>query len=411
MQDIFLGRQPILDRNQSLVAFELLFRSGQTDAANVTDDVFATASVIVNAYGELGIQNVLGQRRGFINMNAELLMSDLVYLLPRNQVTLELLGSVEITGEVVRRCIELKQMGYQLALDNVTELNDQIKPLLSIVNAVKVDILRLEAEALPCVVKALQLWPVLLVAEKVDSAEQASDCMALGFHMFQGYYFAHPQIISGKRADPARLALLQLLTLIMGDSEATDIEQEFKHHPDLSYNLMRMVNSVACGLPQKISSINHGIVVLGRKQLRRWVQLLLYTAGRSGSSMVSPLIQMAATRGKLMELIAVVDLPRDKDYQDRAFMAGILSLLDALLGIPMRGVVDEMNAPDDVRLAVLERKGRLGRKLALIEAKEKNDVAAVQRILGELAFLGLGDLTTAELEAASWANRIGETVH
>ena len=185
MQDIFLGRQPILDRNQSLVAFELLFRSGQNATANVTDDVFATASVIVNAYGELGIQNVLGQRRGFINMNAELLMSDLVYLLPRNQVTLELLGSVEITGEVVRRCLELKQMGYQLALDNVTEVNDQIKPLLSIVNAVKVDILRLEAAALSRVVDALKLWPVLRIAEKVDSAQQASDCMALGFHMFR----------------------------------------------------------------------------------------------------------------------------------------------------------------------------------------------------------------------------------
>jgi EAL and modified HD-GYP domain-containing signal transduction protein len=122
-------------------------------------------------------------------------------------------------------------------------------------------------------------------------------------------------------------------------------------------------------------------------------------------------MQMAATRGKLMELIAAVDRPRDKEYQDRAFMIGILSLLDVLLGIPMLEIVDELNAPDEVRLAVLERKGRLGRKLALIEAKEKNDVEAVQRILSEFAFMGLSDLTTAELEAASWANRIGETIH
>ena len=411
MQEIFLGRQPILDRNQSLVAFELLFRSGHTDTADVTDDVFATASVIVNAYGELGIQSVLGQRRGFFNVNAELLMSDLVCLLPKSQVVLELPESVDITGEVVRRCIELKSMGYQLALNDVTEVNDRIKPLLPIVNVVKVDLLRLAAEALSGLVNALKPWPVVLVAGKVDTVEQANRCMALGFQLFQGYYFAHPQIISGKRADPSKLALLQLSTLIIGDSEATDIEREFKHYPDLSYNLMRMVNSVASGLPQKINSIRHGIVVLGRKQLQRWVQLLLYTAGGSDSSMTSPLMQMAATRGKLMELIAAVDRPRDKEYQDRAFMIGILSLLDSLLGITMPEIVDELNVSDEVKSALLKRKGRLGRKLALIEAKEKNDVEAVQRILGELAFLGLGDLTTAELEAVSWANRVGETAH
>ena len=411
MQEIFLGRQPILDRNQNLVAFELLFRSGQTNAANVTDDVFATASVIVNAYGELGIQKVLGQQRGFINMNAELLMSDMIQLLPKSQVVLELLETVEITDDVVRRCTELKQMGYQLALDDVTGVNDRIKPLMPMVNVVKVDLIQLKAEELPGIVKALKRWPVTLLAEKVESAEQANHCAALGFQMFQGYYFARPQIISGKRADPAKLVLLQLMTLIMGDGETGDIEREFKHHPGLSYNLMRMVNSVACGLPQKISSIKHGIVVLGRKQLQRWVQLLLYTAGRSGAGMAGALMQMAATRGKLMELIAAVDRPSDKDYHDRAFMTGILSLLDALLGMPMQEIVAQLSLADDVGLALLKRDGSLGRKLVLIEAYEENDVAAVQSMLAELGFLSLAKLITMELEALDWANKIGETVH
>lgn len=409
MQDIFLGRQPILDRNQDLVAFELLFRSGRTASANVTDDVSATASVIVNAYGELGIYAVLGRQKGFINVNSELLSSDMIHLLPRSQVVLELLETVEITDEVVRRCAELKNAGYSLALDDVTEVNDKIKLLLPMVNVVKVDVLRLETAALPRIVNSLRPWTLSLVAEKVDSAEQASFCMDLGFQMFQGYYFARPQIISGKRIDPSKLALLQLLNLIMGEAEVADIELELKHHPNLSYNLMRMVNSVACGFPQKINSLRHGVVILGRRQLRRWVQLLLYTAGGPNSKMISPLMQMAATRGRLMELIAAADRPRDKEYQDRAFMIGILSLLDALLGVPLPEIIGRLNVADEVKSALLGRQGRLGRLMTLLEKKEANDVAAVHCILGELAFCGLGELARAELQAVSWANSIAET--
>lgn len=411
MQEIFLGRQPILDRNQDLVAFELLFRSGQNASANVTDDVAATASVIVNAYGELGIESVLGRHRGFINVSSQLLMDDMIHFLPRAQVVLEILETVEITDEVVRRCIELKEMGYHLALDDVTEANDRIRPLLPIVDMVKVDLLRLETGMLSRAVDSFKPWPLMLVAEKVDSAEQADLCMALGFQMFQGYYFARPQVISGKSADPSKLALLRLLTLTMGDTEVAVIEQEFKHHPNLAYNLMRLVNSAACGLPQKINSLKHGIVLLGRKQLQRWVQLLLYTTGRSKSAFVNPLLQMAATRGKLMEHIAEADRPRDKDYHDRAFMVGILSLLDTLLGMPLAEIVDYLNLADELKAALLERQGHLGRLLALLEKKEANDVAAVQDILGELAFMGLGELITAELDAVNWANRIGETAH
>ena len=411
MQEIFLGRQPILDRNQALVAFELLFRSGQAASANVTDDVAATASVIVNAFSELGIEKVLGQQRGFINVNSELLMSDMIHLLPKDRVVLELLETVEITDEVVRRCVELKKAGYSLALDDVTEIDDEIKLLLHLVDVVKVDLLELEPEALPRIVNALKPWPLTLLAEKVDSTEQAGRCMTLGFQMFQGYYFARPQIISGKGVDPSKLVLLRLLTLSTGDAESAAIEQEFKRHPNLAYNLMRLVNSVACGLPQKISSLKQGIVVLGRKQLQRWVQLLLYTTGDSSFHLLSPLMQMAATRGKWMELIAAADRPRDKEYQDRAFMTGILSLLDALLGLPLPEIVGQLNLADDVKSALLTRQGCFGRVLTLLEKKEANDVEAVRCILEELAFLELGGLTAAEFEAVSWAGKISETVH
>lgn len=408
MDDIFLGRQPILDRDQNLVAFELLFRLDQGDSADVTDNLSATANVIVNAYGELGIQEVLGQQRGFINVDAELLMSDVICMLPSKNVVLEILESVKITDEIVQRCIELKQMGYQLALDDVVEVNQEIELLLPIIHVVKIDILALEKEALVSIVNQLKRWPVLLLAEKVNCGEQANQCMELGFEMFQGYYFAKPEILSGKRADPAKLSLLNLLTLVMSECDAADIERELKHQPGLSYNLMRMVNSTASGFSQNINSIKQAVMVLGRKQLQRWVQLLLYAADNKNERMSDAMLQMAATRGKMMELIATVDRPHDKSHQDRAFMAGILSLLDALLGIEMTEIIEKLNIPSEISQALLLRSGRLGQVLTLIEANEKGEIASVKSILVELNFLSLSELTSLELEALGWANRIGE---
>ena len=342
MEEVFLGRQPILDRNQNLVAFELLFRAGEVNEANVTNDVHASASVMVNAYGQLGIQRVLGQQRGFINISTELLMSDAILLLPSNHIVLELLESIQITDQVVKRCLELKRMGYHLALDDVTEINRRIEQMLPIVNVVKLDVLAIEETKLKEIINTVRRWPVILLAEKVDSPELAKKCAALGFDMFQGYHFAKPEIISGKRVDANKLPLLNLLTMVMSDCEAEEIEAELKHQPNLSYNLLRLVNSVSFGLQQRINSIKQAVVILGRQQLQRWVQLLLYTSDSSGDSISNALMQTAAVRGKLMELIAQVDRPHDKSYQDRAFMVGIFSLLDTLLGIEMQQIVDKI---------------------------------------------------------------------
>ena len=376
MEEVFLGRQPILDRNQNLVAFELLFRAGEVNEANVTNDVHASASVMVNAYGQLGIQRVLGQQRGFINISTELLMSDAILLLPSNHIVLELLESIQITDQVVKRCLELKRMGYHLALDDVTEINRRIEQMLPIVNVVKLDVLAIEETKLKEIINTVRRWPVILLAEKVDSPELAKKCAALGFDMFQGYHFAKPEIISGKRVDANKLPLLNLLTMVMSDCEAEEIEAELKHQPNLSYNLLRLVNSVSFGLQQRINSIKQAVVILGRQQLQRWVQLLLYTSDSSGDSISNALMQTAAVRGKLMELIAQVDRPHDKSYQDRAFMVGIFSLLDTLLGIEMQQIVDKLNVPEELTQALLQRSGRLGRQLALIEANEKGDVIA-----------------------------------
>ncbi len=412
MEGFFLGRQPILDRNQNLVAFELLFRQEETDEkASISSDLSASANVIINAYCQLGIQNVLGKQRGFINADPELVMSDIISLLPSKHVVLEIKETANVTADFMRRCSELKQKGYQFALDSVVAMNEKVEQLLPLVSVVKINVLELEKNELSKLVSELNRWPVLLLALKVETREQEIDCMRLGFQMFQGFYFAKPEVLSVKRADPGKLSLLKLLTLVMGDSDIEEIEREFKHQPGLSYNLMRMVNSVASGLPQKINSIKHAIMIMGRKQLQRWVQLLLYTADQANENMSNALMQTAAARGKLMELIATAERPHDKNHQERAFMVGILSLLNVLLGIEMQQIVDKLGIPDDMSQALLSREGRLGQELKLIEANESGEVAVIQLILAELGFLSLSELAEIEIQAIGWTNRIGEVAN
>lgn len=408
MENVFLGKQPILDRHQQLVAYELLFRTSiNNNQAEVWNDSHASANVLVNAYGYLDIQQILGNLRGFININRELLLDDAIFLLPNKQVVLELLENITVTPEIVNRCIELKKKGYQLALDDVVQVDSRAQPLLSIVNVIKVDVLAMTDVEIRQLMQDLKKWPVIPLAEKVDSPERAKMCMDLGFEMFQGYFFAKPIIVSSSKIEPNKLSLLRLLSLVIRDASIDEIEQLLKREPDLSYSLLRTVNSVGLGLSQKISSIRQAVVAIGYRPLRRWIQLLLYAADPTKEEIsVNALTQTAVIRGRLMELVAVLDRPHDKNFQDRAFITGVMSLLDTLFSMDMQQIVDKLEIPDEIVRALLQREGRLGDLLRLVEAREKQNMEQVEEIMTELSFLNQTSLSKAELDAMNWANHI-----
>ena len=405
-QEIFLARQPIVDRKENLVAFELLFRSCDEEAAEVTNDAQATSQVMVNAFEEMGFADVLGTHTGFINLDAEILHSDLIELLPRQQVMLELLETVTIDAAIIARCHELKAKGFSLALDDVVELSHEIKPLLSIVEVVKLDLMLIDPARLPTLVEEFKRYPVKLLAERVEDRAQAKRCMEMGFDLFQGYYFARPEILSGKRTHPSRIALLRILSMMDNEADNQKIEDAFKEHADLSYNLMRMLNSVNTGLATRISSLRHGLTILGREPLRRWVQLLLYASDK-GDNTTNPLLQLAATRGKLLELVAQHEYPSAPEYAERAFTVGMLSLLDALLGEPLPEILARMNLQQEVESALLKHDGELGRLLALCKKLEAGNIVAIQESLLSHFRLTMDMLNKAQLEALIWANGIG----
>jgi c-di-GMP-related signal transduction protein len=194
--DVFLARQPIIDRSRHVVAYELLFREDESGEARITDDARATAQLIRRAFRQVGLNSVIGGCAGFVNVDAEMLMSPRVEALPRDRVVLELLETVSVDCAIVERCAELKHLGFRLALDDVCALGEELEPLLDIVEIVKIDVLQVAPAALGELVRRLRLHPAKLLAEKVDTLERARQCDALGFDLFQGYFFARPTLVT-----------------------------------------------------------------------------------------------------------------------------------------------------------------------------------------------------------------------
>lgn len=195
-QDVFLARQPILNRARRVIAYELLFRDGPAQQApRIADDHAATAQLIACAFGDLGIRTVVGASPAFVNCSAETLLSGLVETLPPSQVVLEILETVTIDEPLVRRCCELKAMGYRLALDDFSSYSDAYEPVLDLVDIVKIDLLLVEPGRLNELVRRLKLHPARLLAEKVDSPERARECLALGFDLFQGFFYGRPTLV------------------------------------------------------------------------------------------------------------------------------------------------------------------------------------------------------------------------
>jgi c-di-GMP-related signal transduction protein len=408
MSEFFIGRQSILDREQNLAGFELLFRSNQKNSAQFLDNVTATCSVINHAFNELGFQTVLGKHRGFINVNDVMLMDDMLELLPKDQVVIELLETIEINEIVVERCKYLKSRGYLLALDDIERYTSNLDPLRGQIDFIKIDLKLSGIAKISDTLAHFKNWHVNILAEKVDNPEEAQLCLDAGFHLFQGYYFAKPLIITGKRLTHSEIALMQLLDMVMSDADTEAIEKIFKQNPGLCFNLLRLTNSAAAGSQHKITSLSNAIMVLGRRQLQRWLQLLIYT-NDGKANFPDPLLQLAATRGKSMELLVQNFAGCTKELEDQAFMVGIMSLMNTLLSMPLAEIISPLNPPAEIRDALLSRQGLLGNLLSLIEHLENFDMNAAGELLDALSPLSVEQINRAQLEALAWSNSFGES--
>jgi EAL and modified HD-GYP domain-containing signal transduction protein len=413
--EFFLARQPILGRDQKLVAFELLFRAAaEHEDAQLTDYAAATAAVISHA-SQLGMNQVVGEQIAFVNVDEVVLMSDFVRFLPSDKVILEILETVEATPRVLARVRELKELGFKFALDDVIGHSEQVSKLMGLVDVIKIDLQGVSRDQLAELAHSLRGPNQKLLAEKVETVEEFQLCMELGFEYFQGYYFARPAILSGKKISPSEMVLLRLLDLINANAGNDAIEEAVKRDTLLSLNLLRLVNSHlsgnASGNPGgshsgHIESVSEALTKLGRSQLQRWLQILLYSGPDGHVELDSPLLQMATTRGRLLELIALTLRPGDVEGGNNAFTIGIMSLMDALFAVPMSEILERVEVSHEVRAALLDRAGEYGAMLQVAEQLERTE--CTRTMTQALARLGLSakQLREIELAAFDWVREL-----
>jgi len=404
---VYLGRQPIIERNGALNAYELLFRSSRQNYALVTNDAQATAQVVARTIGGIGVSAALGAHRGYVNINRELLFDDIIHVMSPERFVLEVLETVTFDAPLIARVNKLRRAGYAVALDDVCELSDGLLSTINHIDIVKVDFLQTPRPKLAALAQAVRARGKTLIAEKVETQEDFALARRLGFDMFQGYYFARPQVLTARRTDPSRRSLLRMLALLASDAKLTELEAELKLNPEVVVQLLRLVNSSAYGLGRRIASLREAIIAAGTRQIARWAQLLLYADSGDLPWRVDPLVQLAGARSRFMELAASRVRPEDERFVDAAFMTGIFSLVHVVLGVASPAeALDKLGLVSEIRDAIVYGVGPLGALLAIAQAAEEGGaerLTAAARLAHD-AFATLTPEVLAELNlaAAAW---------
>lgn len=405
----FVGRQPIVDRERRVVAYELLYRGSRDSChADFDEQNLAAVQVIANTFASLGAEAVLGSQLGFFNVTRDVLLSEAVYALPKERVVIELLETIEPDLEVIERCRALREAGYWIAVDDWTA-DDPRAVLLPFADVVKVDLPGIAQREWRSVARSLRGEGRLLLAEKVETEAEFEACLRAGFDRFQGYFFARPTVLEGTRVDPAQTTLLRLLQQVSTGSDTAEIVESFKQDAKLGVGLIRLVNMAGSAARVRLESIDDGVRHLGLRQLSRWIAVLLFAQGRA-AGVHDPLLTLAAHRGRLMELVVESAARRGtlRLERERAFLVGMLSLVDALLGRPIEQIAAELRLGPDIELALTRRGGDLGRLLAFAEAAERGDAGGIERELGWLG-LSLDEVQAHEHAAYAWLHALQQS--
>ena len=374
--DICLARQPIFSTTNEVVGYELLYRRVSTDtSAGGSNRAIMAADVTVHTFINIGLEQLTAGRSAFMNFTREMLLDRTFMLMPPDAVVIELLENIEPDEEVERACEELVGAGYSLALDDFV-WSPKYARLLELAEIVKVDVLNQPATTLDETAQRLATYDVQLLAERVETAEVRAVCAGLGYELFQGYYYARPEMVVRRALTTDELTIAQAMT-VMRDVRTSDAEAEavFSADVGLSYKLLRMVNSAARG-GRGIESIRHAVQLSGRNELGKWLALLLVSsmAARGGTN--RELVHLAVQRGRMCELLAG-STGRDRD-SGACFLVGLFSLLDSISGVPMAELMAAIQLAPAVRDALVARTGPYADALKLAEAYEQGawDVVA-----------------------------------
>ena len=397
----YLARQPIFNRSLKVHAYELLFRSGLENFFHHDNGDLASSRVIADSFLLFGIENVTGGKPAFINFTRELLVRDLASLLPPRTAVIEILETVEPDREIIDACIKLKKQGYMIALDDFV-FDTKYEPLLELANIIKIDLLVSPFEDAQYIVKHYGKFGFKLLAEKVENQEQFQTAREIGFSYFQGYFFSRPIMMSHKDVPGVKsnyLAILESLNRPEFDYDRMDAV--IRNEVSISYKLLKYINSAGFGLRQKIQSIKQAITLLGEQEIKKWI-ILVVLADMAGEK-PDELLVSSLIRARFCETMAEpIGLGR---RSSELFLMGILSMIDAILDMPLEQALAQIPIPDEVKSSLLGEKTPLRELLDLAVSIER---ARWHELLDWHGLHNLKQEDTARiyLESIQWTNQV-----
>ncbi len=398
--DAHVARQPIFDTRKKILGYELLFRDQTAKYDPAIDGDVATSTVLSNSYFSIGMDSLVGDKKSFINFTQSLLQQKFPLLLPKETTVIEILENVQPTPELVAACQEMAKEGYTFALDDFT-YSSELQPLIELAQIIKFDFRLSSIENIQDYLNQIQRRDdLILLAEKIETHDEFQKASQMGFSLFQGFFFCKPELMTGKEIPGSQLALLQIMAEVnQPDFDLKKIEPLIAPDVSLAYKLLRYINSAFFAKAQRISSIQQALVYMGEAEIRRFVSLVAMSNLAKGKP--GELIRAACIRGKFCELLGAVIVQPVKP--SKLFTLGMFSLIDAILDQPMQKVMKDLPLADDIKTALIERKGRLIGYLLLAETYEKGQWDQMAKIT-QVMQIPEEKLPQLYLQACKWSN-------
>ena len=406
--DVYMARQPIFDKNKSVIGYELLFRDGIHACFPKVDTNVATCSVLSQGFLSMDFEKVFQQHKVFINFPDDLLLNRIPLLFPKDHLVIEVLETVHITDALADALQDLASQGYMLALDDFID-DPQWNRFFPWIGIIKIDIRTTPLDRIPEIQSRIGSYPIRLLAEKVETIEEFQQTLDLGFDYFQGYFFCKPETIKTRDIAPLRLPLIQLMAEILKDEIRFDeLERIIAHDVSISYKLLRYINSAYFFRGKEISSIRQALLRLGDAGIRRFIPILAMSHVAAGKP--SELIRTGVIRAKFCEMLAS-ELAGAGFLAKRKipewFLMGLFSVIDGIMDEPMQMVLSRIALSSAIRDALLGKRGPMSNGLSLIKAYE----AGVWNETFDLASrldINLDDLPRTYWNAVTWADEFTE---
>ncbi|MFI3137749.1 MAG: HDOD domain-containing protein [Methylococcaceae bacterium] len=394
MADIIIGRQQILDHKLNTYAYELLFRGSDFDIADPANGTQATNQIITDTLLEVGLNNIVGHHKAFINFTTQNILEKTPLHLPKDRIVIEILEDIHIDSRIIDNVREFSKHGYTIALDDFI-FSDAWQPLVEIADIIKIDIMANTMSEVKMLIEKLKPFNVKVLAEKVETHAEFLELQKLGCDFFQGFFFSKPNLVEGKRIGVNQLAAIKLLTTInKEDVDFKEITAVISRDVGLSYKLLHYINSSSFGLSREIQSIQHAITCLGLKEVRRWTNIMTLA---SLSNKPTVILENSLICARMCEQIAVLL----HENAEQFFMIGILFHIDSLLDMSLQDAIKELPLESTIVNALLYRQGIAGETLQCVIDFEK------WQISGEpFKTISKQQIGAIYLEAIGWADGV-----